>query len=69
MCSSDLAKQSVMQQVAPDYNMQLTQNRFAKYFASLQVTKINNGNNPPTYQVNVITQQGFSLLFNVQVPT
>ena len=57
------AKASVMQQIAPDFNMQLTQQRFAPFFASLQVIKTDS--NPPTYQVNAITHQGAVLSFPV----
>lgn len=57
------AKASVMQQIAPDYNMVLTQQRFAPQFASLIVIKLSN--NPPTYQVNAITKQGAVFTFPI----
>jgi hypothetical protein len=53
------AQRSVMQQVFPDYYMVLMQQRFAQYFASLQLSKI-----PipfptyPAYNINLITHQG-----------
>lgn len=57
------ARASVMQQIAPDYNMYLTQQRYAAYFASLITIKTSD--NPPTYDVNVITKQGATLTFSV----
>ena len=53
------AHQSVIQQVAPDTYVSLTQQRFAPYFASLIIFR--QSANPPTYQVNVTTLQGAQL--------
>jgi hypothetical protein len=50
------AKPSVVQQIAPDFYAMQTQNQFAPYFASLLIARTRA--NPPTYQVNVITNQG-----------
>jgi len=51
------ALQSVQTQVAPDAAMALTQSQFARYFASLVITRIANTRNP-TYQVNAIFLSG-----------
>lgn len=51
------AKPSVVQQIAPDYYVALMQQRFSPYFASLIIARILS--NPPTYRVNLVTQQGF----------
>lgn len=66
------AQQSVLQQVFPDYYVALTQQLFAPYFASLRVSRssTNVGGVPqPTYQVNIITNQGTKLNASVQIPT
>lgn len=63
------AQPSVLTQIAPDYYVTLTQQRFAPYFASLIVTKV--AQFPPTYAVNLVTQQGFKYQFEFasEVPT
>lgn len=58
------AKQSVLQQIAPDFQIALTQQQFAPYFASLIVAKTNR--NPPTYRINAVTQQGSTI--SVEIP-
>lgn len=60
------AKQSVIQQVAPDVYVNLMQQRFAQYFASLIITR--QSGNPPTYRVNITTQQG-AVLPPIVIPT
>lgn len=50
------AQRAVIQQVFPDFYVTLTQQQFAPFFASLQVTKENS--TTPTYGVNIITTQG-----------
>jgi hypothetical protein len=57
------AHASVMSQIAPDYYMNLTQQRFAQYFTLLILTNLPNrldddGRPEPGYQYNVITQYG-----------
>lgn len=61
------AKDSIVQQVAPDYYMALTQQRFSIHFASLIVSRQKSF--PPTYLVSITTQQGVKLNTSVQVPT
>lgn len=53
------SEQAVAQQVFPDYYVALTQQRFAGYFASLGIGRVSVS--PPTYQVNLITNQGFKV--------
>lgn len=60
------AKDSIVQQVAPDYYMALAQQRFSQYFANLVVSR--QLLYPPTYLVAVTTQQGFKLNTAVKVP-
>ncbi|HSY77377.1 MAG TPA: hypothetical protein VK890_10995 [Bacteroidia bacterium] len=54
---------SVMTQIAPDYYMNLIQQRFAKYFTLLTITNLPNrfdsdGRPAPAYQYFVVTQYG-----------
>ena len=61
---------SVVQQVAPDYYSYLIQQRYAPFFASLVLSRstVSSGKGlfVPTYQINVVTNQGSQLI--VQVP-
>lgn len=50
------AQRAIIQQVFPDFYVTLTQQQFASFFASLQITKENS--TTPTYDVNIITTQG-----------
>jgi hypothetical protein len=59
------SRQSIVQQVAPDYDMSVTQQSFAPFFASLTITKTTPS--PPTYAVNVITNSG--VVLGAQVAT
>jgi len=59
------AQQDVMQQIFPDYYVTLTQQQFAQYFASLQVTRTRN--NPPTYRVAVTTKVGYQTAVEIPV--
>lgn len=62
------AKPSVVQQIAPDFYVAMTQQLFAQYFASLIITK-QNVPSPPTYQVNLLTHQGVKISASVPVPS
>lgn len=57
------AHPSVVQQIPPDYNVMLTQQRFAPYFASLIVSRISA--NPPTYRVSATTNYGAILNYEI----
>ena len=59
------ARQSILQQVAPDLYMSLIQQRYSQYFASLVITRTP-GTTQPTYQVNVIFNSG--VVINAEVP-
>jgi len=59
------AQQAVVQQVFPDFYVALTQTQFAGYFASLIVTK--RGGATPTYDVNLVTNQGTPLALEIPV--
>ena len=60
------AQQSVVQQVFPNYYVAETQQQFAGFFSNLSISKINSST--PTYQVNIITEQGVPALEYVPVP-
>jgi hypothetical protein len=63
------ARQSVMQQIHPDYYMALMQQRFAGYFANLTVVKATPADGvTPTYNVNILTHSGVTLNASVQIP-
>lgn len=57
------APQSVIQQVQPDLYVSRTQARFAPFFAGLLIAKIPGP--APSYKINVTTQQGVRMNFNV----
>lgn len=61
------ARQSVLQQVPPDFWVTFTQQRFSARFASLIVARVP-GPGDPTYRINVITNQGFKLDFKIGIP-
>lgn len=50
------AQRSVIQQVFPDYYVQVTQQQFAQFFASLIISKVQS--ETPTYTVDVLTTYG-----------
>ena len=56
------AQRSIMQQIFPDYYVNLMQQRFAQYFAALQILKV--PSTTPTYSITAITQQGAKLSLN-----
>lgn len=61
------ARQSILQQVAPDLYMSLIQQNYSQYFASLVIsrTPLAPGSDP-TYQVNVIMNSG--VIINAAIP-
>lgn len=60
------ARESVVQQIFPDYNVALTQQRFASNFAVLLIARA--ASYPPTYTVNITTTQGVKLSDTVEIP-
>lgn len=64
------AQQSIIQQVWPDYSVAQTQQQFAPYFASLQISKVQNPDPPePTYDIFVIAHSGANLNVNLAPST
>jgi len=70
------ARESVLQQVAPDLYMSLIQQAYSQYFASLVITRVPAAppsqdtpeGAPPTYQVNVIMNSGVIVDASIPVP-
>jgi hypothetical protein len=60
------AQRSVIQQIFPDFYVSQTQSQFAQYFASLIISKVE-GNQTPTYQVNIVTHQGAKVALEIAV--
>jgi hypothetical protein len=58
------AQQSVIQQVAPDYNVALMQQAFSPYFVALGVARVSSATQP-TYTITAITHQGATLTASV----
>lgn len=50
------AQRAVIQQVFPDFYVTLTQQQYAPFFASLQISR--GDSTTPTYDINVVTTQG-----------
>jgi hypothetical protein len=61
------AQQSVIQQVAPDYYVTLTQQAFAPFFASLVISR--QSSPTPTYQVAITTNLGVKINASIPIPT
>ena len=57
------AEQSVIQQIFPDYYVTLIQQRFAPYFASLTIAKVNSPK--PVYNINIVTNAGVKRAMSV----
>jgi hypothetical protein len=57
---------SVVQQLFPDLYVNLTQQQFAQYFASLSIVRT--ATKPPTYQINLVTNTGALVSQEVVVP-
>lgn len=53
------AQQSIVQQIYPDYYVNIVQQQFAQYFASLTIKRVpGKGGEQDTYRVDVITFEG-----------
>ena len=57
------AQQDVIQQIFPDYYVAQTQNYFAQYFTSLQISKTNSST--PTYNIDIMTNNGSRIIATV----
>jgi hypothetical protein len=53
------AQQSIVTQVYPDYYVNMAQQQFAGYFASLSIAKVDTATNP-TYEIQVVFFNGVS---------
>lgn len=61
------ARNSIQQQLFPDYSVSIVQSRFSQYFASLIVAREDLPT--PTYRINVTTSYGVKLPpINVDIP-
>lgn len=60
------ARQSVIQQIAPDFYVMRMQQRFAQYFASLVISRVPAAE--PAYRVNITTHQGVTLSADMTLP-
>lgn len=60
------AQQSIVTQVYPDYYVNVTQQQFAGYFASLSITKVD-GAKVPTYSIQAIFFTGVTYRGDIAV--
>lgn len=62
------SRQSVMQQIMPDFDVAKTQAQFAPFFASLIIAKLPPASpvdDAPVYNVNVVLNNGTKVMFRV----
>jgi hypothetical protein len=60
------AQRSIIQQIAPDFDVMKTQAQFAQYFASLIIVRRPGGaGTPPTYTVNALLNNGTKVVTEV----
>lgn len=61
------AKNSIVQQVAPDFYAAAVQKQFNQFFANLIIVANPTPGNPttPTYSVNITTHQGFKITASI----
>jgi hypothetical protein len=64
------ARNSVLSQVAPDFYAAFTQQQYARYFATLLITKQQSAGlgAPPTYNIQALTNVGVKLNKSVPIP-
>jgi hypothetical protein len=60
------AKQTIVQQVQPDFYINRTQAQFAQYFANLAISKL--ASDPPTYQIAATLFSGAKASVTVTIP-
>ena len=65
------AQQAILTQIHPDFYVRLTQQKFARFFASLSITSVRKDLNSTelVYEIAVTTNSGVSLNRSVPVPT
>ncbi len=61
------ARESIIQQVAPDFAVMRTQTYFSQFFANLVIARVPLAPEP-VYRVNVTTNQGVKLNADVPIP-
>lgn len=61
------AKQSVLQQVQPDFYTARAQQQFAPYFANLLMAREPGDQDQPSYRVNITLHSGLKLTSNVKI--
>lgn len=60
------AQRSIIQQIAPDFDVMKTQSQFSQYFASLIIARqLSSFGEPPTYNVNVVLNNGTKIMTQV----
>ena len=60
------AQRSIIQQIAPDFDVMKTQAQFAQYFASLIIVRVPGGpGTPPTYRVSVVLNNGTKIMTEI----
>ena len=60
------AQQSIVQQIHPDFHVNMTQQQFAGYFASLSITKVE-GTTKPTYNIQAVFLNGVTYRGDIAV--
>lgn len=60
------AQQCIVEQVYPDYYVNMVQQQFSGYFASLAIKKIAGASNP-TYDINIVTLSGVTFRNRIAV--
>ena len=59
------AQRSIIQQIFPNFYVVQTQSQFSQYFASLIVSQVSSPT--PTYNINVVKNQGAKLAISIPV--
>lgn len=60
------ARQSIVNQIAPDYSVSIIQQQFARYFASLSIQRVISAGDP-TYAINAVTLRGQTIFQTIAV--
>lgn len=60
------AQQTITTQIYPDYYVNITQQQFAEYFASLSIAKVS-GADRPTYEIQAVFLNGTSYRSQIAV--
>ena len=60
------ARQSIVSQIAPDYSVNMIQQQFSQYFASLSIQRVS-GTDDPTYAISAVTLRGQTVFQTIAV--